>query len=353
MSTERDGAPGLRRLVIWMHSDRYPAWRIPEGLVRDLRAEAGDGWEVEAVRVPAFAGGDGAGRAPGEVLAAAAEAEVYFGFGIPPEILEAAPRLRWAHSGAAGVRGSLHPGMCASDVVLTNSAGVYAAPLAEWAIAAMLHFARGFDLAISRGRDGGWPYDAMAGPASPLRELAGSLVVVVGYGGIGRAVGMRAAALGARVWAVRAHPDRAPLPEAERRLGPDELDAALEVADWVVLAAPETARTTASFGADRLARMRPEAVLINLSRGGIVDEAALADALRADALRGAALDVFREEPLPSGSPLRELENVLITPHAGSITPRFWERQGALMLRNLGHWKAGRPLENRVDKERGY
>jgi len=336
-----------------MHSDRYPAWRIPETLVEELRAEAGDEWSVEALRVPAFAGGDGAGRAPGDVLAAVADAEVYFGFGIPSEILEAAPRLRWAHSGAAGVRGTLYPAMRSSAVVLTNSAGVYADPLAEWAIAAMLHFARGFDLAIAGGRDGGWPYEVMAGAGSPLRELAGSLVGVIGYGGIGRAVGMRAAALGARVWAVRAHPDRQPLPEVERRLGPDGLDEVLEAADWVVLAVPETARTTAWLGPERLARMRPGAVLMNLSRGGIVDEAALADALRAGALRGAALDVFREEPLPSGSPLRGLDNVLITPHTGSITPRFWERQGALMLRNLGHWKAGRPLENRVDKERGY
>ena len=353
MSTEPRGAPDARRLVIWMHSDRYPAWRIPEALVEALRAAAGEEWSVEALRLPAFAGGDGAGRPPPLVLAAVAGAEVYFGFGVPAEIVEAAPRLRWAHSGAAGVRGSLHPSMRASDVVLTNSAGVYADPLAEWAIGAMLHFARGFDLAIAGARDGGWPYDPMAGARSPLRELAGSLVVVVGYGGIGRAVGMRAAALGARVWAVRAHPDREPLPEVERRLGPDHLDEALVAADWLVLAVPETARTTAWFGAPQLARMRPGAVLMNLSRGGIVDEAALAEALRTGALRGAALDVFGEEPLPPGSPLRELENVLITPHAGSITPRFWERQGALMLRNLGHWKAARPLENRVDKERGY
>lgn len=350
MSTE----PGaVRRLAVWMHSDRYPTWRIPDGLVDAIGEAAGPDWEVEAVRVPALSGGDGGGGAPPEVLAAVADAEVYFGFGITPEMLAAAPRLRWAHSGAAGVRGSLSPAMRDSDVVLTNSAGVYADPLAEWAIAAMLFFARGLDLAVAGARGGGWPYDAMAGEGSPLRELAGSVVAIVGYGGIGRAVGMRAAALGMRVWALRARPGRAPLPEAERQLGPEALDDALGAADHVVLALPETSRTTALIGARELARMRPGAVLLNLSRGGIVDEAALADALRAGALRGAALDVFREEPLPPESPLRELDNVLITPHTGSITPRFWERQGALMLRNLGHWMAGRPLENRVDKERGY
>jgi phosphoglycerate dehydrogenase-like enzyme len=347
------GPDGRRRLVIWMHSDRHPTWRIPDGLVEAIRETAGPDWSVEAIRVPAFSGGDGAGRAPAPVLAAVAEAEVYFGFGITPEIFGASPRLRWAHSGAAGVRGSLFPAMREADVVLTNSAGVYADPLGEWAIATMLHFARGFDLAIAGNRNGGWPYEALAGERSPLRELAGGLVAVVGYGGIGRAVGMRAAALGMRVWAVRARPGRTPLPEVERQLGPEALCEALEAADFVILALPETSDTKDLLGARELARMRPDAVLMNLSRGGIVDEAALADALRAGALRGAALDVFREEPLPPESPLRELDNVLITPHTGSITPRFWERQGALMLRNIGHWKAGRPLENRVDKERGY
>mgnify|MGYP001556010218 FL=1 len=99
--------------------------------------------------------------------------------------------------------------------------------------------------------------------------------------------------------------------------------------------------------------MRPYALLLLLSRGGIVDLSELAEALGKGELRGAALDGFRTEPRPLDSPLRALGNVLITPHAGSISPRFWDRQGALMRRNFEHWRAGRPLENQVDKERGY
>ncbi|MBK5098385.1 MAG: D-2-hydroxyacid dehydrogenase, partial [Gemmatimonadetes bacterium] len=116
---------------------------------------------------------------------------------------------------------------------------------------------------------------------------------------------------------------------------------------------PETAATTQLIGPAEFASMRPDAVLLNLSRGGIVDEAALSEALGNGELRGAALDVFRTEPLPPDSPLRAHGNVLITPHAGSISPRFWDRQGALMRRNFEHWRSGRPLENQVDKERGY
>lgn len=342
-----------RNLLIWMHSDRYPAWRIPDQLVEDLQADGADEWNVRAIRVPADASGDGPASAPADVLDAIGEAEVYFGYGITPELLEAAGRLKWFHSGAAGVGGSLRAGVGDRDLVMSNSAGIYAEPLAEWAIGAMLYFARGFDIAGAEVPRGGWPYEAMAGDSSPLRELAESTVAIVGYGGIGRAIGMRAKALGMNVLAIRAHPDRTLMPEVNLTLGPEDLEAALAAADYLILSLPETAVTTQLIGPAELAAMRPDAVLLNLSRGGIVDEAALAEALGKGELRGAALDVFRTEPLPPDSPLRALGNVLITPHAGSISPRFWDRQGALMRRNFEHWRAGRPLDNQVDKERGY
>ena len=348
-----DGEASRRTLLIWMHSDRYPAWRIPDGIVAQLAADGGEEWDVRAIRVPADASGDGPASAPSEVLEAIGAAEVYFGYGIAPELLNAAGRLRWFHSGAAGVGGSLRAGMRETDVAMTNSAGIYAEPLAEWAIGAMLYFGRGFDIAVSGMEEGGWPYGSMAGTGSPLRELAGSTVAIVGYGGIGRAIGMRAKALGMNVVAVRAHPGRTLLPEVDRELAADELESALAAAHYVVLSLPETAVTTQLIGSAQLATMRPDAVLLNLSRGGIVDEAALSEALGTGALRGAALDVFRTEPLALDSPLRAHGNVLITPHAGSISPRFWDREGALMRRNFEHWRAGRPLENQVDKERGY
>ena len=333
-----------RLLLVWMHSDSVPGWRIPDELVEALRDELGTDWTVRAVRESASASGDGVRETPSAVLEGIDGAEVYFGFGISPELFAAARRLRWVHSAAAGVRATLFPAMRASDVVLTNSAGVYADPLAEWTIGAMFHFARGF---------GGWPHEELTAEGGPLRELAGSTVAVIGYGGIGRAIGMRAKALGMRVLAVRARPGRTLLPEADEVHGPGAVSALLPRCDYVVLALPETAETSGSFDRAMLARMRPDAVLLNVSRGGIVDEAALAEALRGGALRGAALDVFRTEPLPADSPLRRLPNALTTPHAGAVSPRFWERQGALMIRNVRRYVAGEPLENRVDKERGY
>jgi phosphoglycerate dehydrogenase-like enzyme len=193
----------------------------------------------------------------------------------------------------------------------------------------------------------------MAATGHPQTEVSGSTVGIVGYGGIGKAIGRRARALGMRVLAVRSRAD-ASLPDgADEVFGPADLDTVLERSDHLVLSLPETASTTGLIGASELARMRSGSVLLNLSRGGIVDEDALAEALGSHRIRGAALDVFREEPLPADSPLWTLDNVLITPHAGAISPRFWERQTELMVRNIGHYLSGGRMENVVDKMRGY
>lgn len=342
-----------RRLVVWMHSDRYPTWSMPDSTATTVQEALGPGWVVESVHEPTFAGGDGSKAVPAAVIEAIEKAEIYFGWGIARELFLAAEGLRWVHSGAAGTRGSLFPEMRDSDVILTNSAGVYAEPLAEWTIAAMAYFGRGLDVAVAARTGESWPYDGMAAHGHPLRELAGSTVAVIGYGGIGRAIGKRAAALGMRVIAGFSTDGR-PVPEdAAATFGPAGLHAALAESHYVVLSLPETPVTTGLIGTGELEQMRPDAVLMNLSRGGIVDEDALVDALRSGGIRGAALDVFREEPLPTESPLRDLDNVLITPHAGSVSPRFWERQTDLMVENIGHYLAGGRMRNVVDKERGY
>jgi phosphoglycerate dehydrogenase-like enzyme len=342
-----------RRLVVWMCSDRFPTWSMPDSTVEAIEAALGPGWEVDAVPEPTFAGGDGSRTIPPAVLDSVADAEIYFGWGITRELFLAAGCLRWVHSGAAGARASLFAEMLDSEVILTNSAGVYAEPLAEWAVAAMSYFSRGLDIAMAGRAGRGWPYEEMAAFGHPLREMAGSTVVVIGYGGIGRAIGRRARALGMRVVAGRSRPGQ-PVPEgAEATFGPEELHTALAEAHYVVLSLPETPGTTGLIGREELARMRPEGVLLNLSRGGIVDEDALVDALRSRGIRGAALDVFREEPLPDDSPLWALDNVLLTPHAGAISPGFWGRETDLMVRNIGHYLCGGSMENVVDKRRGY
>jgi len=342
-----------RKLVAWMHSDRYPTWSMPEATVRALQDALGPGWLAEAVREPTFAGGDGSREVPEAVLSAVTDAEIYIGFGISPRLFSAASHLRWVHSAAAGARASLFPAMRESDVLFTNSAGVYGEPLAEWAMAAVLYFGRAFDVASRGKRDHRWPYDEMAGFGHPQREVAGSVIGIVGYGGIGRAVGRRARALGMRVLAMRSRKPASPPHGVEEIFGPEGLDELLSRSDYVVLSLPETASTSGLIGPAELARMGAESVLLNLSRGGIVDEDALVSALESGVVRGAALDVFQCEPLPADSPLWTLDNVLITPHSGAISPRFWERETDLIVRNIGHYLAGGRMENLVSKTRGY
>lgn len=339
------------RLVVWIHSPRYPTWSIPADTLRRLRDIAGPDWEVESIQIEAMASGDGVGSVPEPVLAAVEDAEIYFGFGIPDDVVRRGDDLRWVHSAAAGVRTSLEGPLGDADVLFTNSAGVYGPPLAEWAIGAMLYFSRGFDIAAAS--DDPWPYDAFAATGTPLRELNGSRVTVIGYGGIGAEIGRRAHALGMRVTAVRAHPDRPSGEEVDRVLGSDELADAVADAHYVVLALPETAGSVGLIDAGVIAELRPDGVLLNLARGSLVDEPALVEALSQGRLRGAALDVFTTEPLTSDSPLLGLPNVLVTPHAGSVSPRFWERQSDLMADNLARYLRGESLVNLVDRDRGY
>jgi phosphoglycerate dehydrogenase-like enzyme len=158
-----------------------------------------------------------------------------------------------------------------------------------------------------------------------------------------------------RVWALRrSEPAESERPEeVEWVSGVSGLDELLRQSDYVVLTVPETSETTGLIGERELALMQRTAVLINVARGRILDEEALAAALKAGRLRGAGLDVFRQEPLPPDSPLWELDNILITPHIGGTSQRFWDRQTELMIRNIGNYLAGFPLENLVDKRLGY
>lgn len=342
-----------RKLVLWMYAPDQPMWSAPEATIARLRETLEPEWEVAEVREPVRAMGDGAAHAPDGLLREIAAAEVYCGFGLPEEAFRRAEELRWIHTAAAGVSGILYPALRESDVALTNAAGVYAEPMAEHAVAAMLHFARALDHAVAAGARREWARDRMAGRGSPIRELAGSRVGVAGYGGAGGVVGRRAAALGTEVWGLRRSPGEEPPPEVGRMLGPEGMEELAAASDYLVITLPETRATREAVGERVLEALGPEGVLVNLARGEVVDEEALVRALREDRIRGAALDVFREEPLPPSSPLWSLDRVLVTPHTSGVSPRVWDRQTDLILENVRRYLAGEPLLNEVDKERGY
>jgi len=342
-----------RRLVVDLAASSRNWALTPEGEARLLR-EAPPGWRVHVVHAPTSSDGDGPPRPSEEVMRAVREAEVYFGFGIPRPLFLEAKRLRWVHSAAAGVGSALYPEMVASDVLFTNSAGVHATPIAEYVVAGVLHFLRGLDVAIDQQRRGEWNKAPFVALDSVLREMDTVRALIVGVGGLGGATAERLSALGARCTGVRRRVTVHAPPGFHRIVGLDAFDAELPSHDVLVLAAPLTPETEGLLSAERLDRLPPVAIVVNVSRGAMLDEAALAERLGSGRLRGAVLDVFRDEPLAPTSPLWQLRQVLLTPHVSPVSPgRFWPRQLDLFLENWQRYREGQRLKNLVDKQAGY
>ena len=348
-------------------NDRRPAWSLPPWVAGEIREALPQGWTLQVMETEADGSGDGIESLSTELLEAVAEAEIYLGYGVPAALIRGATRLKWAHSGAAGVGGSLSSDMLESPVVFTNSKGIHGPPMGDTALAMILHFSRGLDFGVTNKAEGSWNTDPFYREDHPLTEMAFSTIGVFGFGGVGRQVAKRGLALGARVLAF----DRGPQafhdpgrmaqgsevhpqdPCLETLHGKGGFQRLLGESDFLVLTAPETPETRGVFDGPALARMKPTAVLINLSRGCLVAEDALVEALQAGCLRGAGLDVFLAEPLASGHPLWDLPNVILTPHVSAVTRGFWRRQTDLILENLRRYFSGEALLNLVDKRAGY
>jgi phosphoglycerate dehydrogenase-like enzyme len=260
--------------------------------------------------------------------------------------------LRWVHCPAAGVGHMLYPEMVESGVTITNGRGTSADTIAEHVLAVVLALFRRLPVAHTRQTQHAWAQDEIASPPGN-RTIAGSQVLMVGLGRIGVATATRLTALGATVTGIRRRRDAAPVPGVESVHPPEALHQLLPDADVVVLAAPQTMTTKGLIGEAELARMKRDAVLVNVSRGSLIDEDALVQALRSGALAGAALDVFRHEPLGSDDPMWDVPNLLITPHVSGFRRDHWDAAVALFVENRRRFAAGEPLLNVVDKTAGY
>jgi phosphoglycerate dehydrogenase-like enzyme len=261
-------------------------------------------------------------------------------------LLAAAPRVRWVHSRSAGVENLLFPALVEGEVELTNARGAYSRSLAEWVMAAVLFFAKDLRRLVRSQAEGRWdPFDP--------EEVAGRTLGIVGYGDIGRAVARQAHALGMTVSALRRRAGGAGDGLADEVVGPERLLDLVRRSDYVVVAAPITPDTRGLVGRDAIAAMKPTAVLVNVGRGPVVDEAALLEALQAGRIRGAALDVFDKEPLPEGHPFYRLDNVLLSPHSADQVAGWRESAVDVFVDHVRRYRRGEPLPNQVDKARGY
>ncbi|MDB4900069.1 MAG: D-isomer specific 2-hydroxyacid dehydrogenase NAD-binding protein [Gemmatimonadetes bacterium] len=342
-----------RRLVVDLTA-KSENWALhPDGEAR-LRDEAPAGWAIEVVRSLTSSDGDGPPRSSDESLRAIVGAEIYFGFGFTADLFAAQRRLRWIHSAAAGVGNVLNTPVATSDIVVTNSAGIHGPPIGEFVVAGILHFMRGLDVAIAQQRQGIWSKAFFVAEGSPMRELSDSRVLIVGTGGLGGEAARRLTALGAQCIGVRRRPELGTPQGFARVVGMGELDQELPRADVVVLAAPLTSDTAELLTGERLRRLPRHAIVVNVARGALLDEEALADLLEQGRLRGAVLDVFRAEPLATTSRLWHLPSALVVPHVSPVSPgRFWPRQLDLFLDNWRRYVSGEPLRNLVDKQAGY
>jgi glyoxylate/hydroxypyruvate reductase len=282
-------------------------------------------------------------------LAHLREADILFDFDwlAPERLLEQAPRLRWVQGTSAGIGERLRrAGLIDSDLLFTTAAGVHGAPLAEFAILGLLYFYRDVPRLQRMQRAQRWE-------RYTNRELAGRRALVVGLGAVGQTIAQRLAAHGLEVWGAR-RTREAPLPDGVSRVLPlTDLASVLGGVDALILACPLTPETRGLIGASELAAMPEGALLVNVARGAVVDERALVEALRSRRLGGAALDVTEIEPLPEGSPLWDLPNVLISPHSASTVEAENGRIVDIFLANLQRYLEGLPLINRFERTRGY
>jgi len=281
------------------------------------------------------------------------DAEILFAISLGPDQLAAAPKLRWIHAPSAAVHHLLFAELTHSDVVVTNSREVHGTVVAEHVMGLIFALAKKIPQAVRLQQKHAWGQETMWNDGPHPREIAGATLGLIGVGSIGGRVAEMASALGMRVLAVREHVEKGRPAGVEAVFPASALDEVLRQSDFVVLAAPLISATRGLIDADRLAAMKPDAYLINVGRGEQVDEAALLEALRARRIAGAALDVFQREPLPDDSPLWSVENLLITPHTGSITEKLWHRHYELFSDNLRRYVAGEPLRFMVDKRKGY
>lgn len=291
------------------------------------------------------------GDSPQDFSGTAGNVEVIFNWSgsllLLRDVFLMSPRLRWIHSRSAGLEQSLFPELTGTQVILTNASGVFSASLGEFALAAILYFAKDFRRMIRNQQAGRWEqFD--------VSMISGQTLGIVGYGSIGHAVAVRARALEMKVLALKRLVSISEAdPLVDRFFASDQRLEMLSQCDYVVVTLPLTKQTKGLIGESEFSVMKKNSVIINVGRGPTIDERAMIMALAEHRIRGAALDVYDHEPLPKAHPLYSLENVLLSPHCADHTSDWLDNSMRFFLTQFERFKRGDVLLNIVDKARGY
>ena len=281
-----------------------------------------------------------------------ANCDVAYTWIMSPQEVAKAEQLRWVHTSAVAVETLALTELFARGVIVSNSRGVQATPIAEHVLAVMLALAKRLPAILEAQRDHRWVQNDLVGDRLPWL-LRGRTLGVIGVGTIGSEVALLGKAFGMHVLGMRRRAGRDRVPGVDELLSYSELDLLLARADVIVIAAPLTPETTNMIGARQIARMKRGAVLINVGRARIVDHVALTEALRTGHVGGAALDVFHEEPLPAGDPLWSAPNAILTPHTSGFRQGHWDEVIDLFAENLERFRRGEEVRFRVDPALGY
>jgi phosphoglycerate dehydrogenase-like enzyme len=290
------------------------------------------------------------GRDPAAFASAVNEPVVILAWSGPKKVLREVflmcKDVRWVHSRSAGLDNVLFPELIASDVPLTNGRGVFSQSLGEFALAAILYFAKDFRRMLRNQMAGVWEqFD--------VEEIDTQTVGIVGYGDIGRAVAKRVHPMGMQVLATKRHAPPGSDPNVDQFYKPEDLMEMLGRCDYVVVSLPLTPETHHMISDAPFVAMKPTTMIINVGRGPVIDEAAMVRALTAKRIKGAGLDVFEVEPLPPGDPMYKLENVLLSPHCADHTKEWLNQAMRFFLEQDRRFANGEPLENVVNKSLGY
>lgn len=279
------------------------------------------------------------------------EADILVSFSITPENFKIAKNLRWIHLAVAGVDESVFPELLKSKVIITACKGMHSHTISEHILGMMLCFAKVIHLSSVRKVQRTWGFNEVM---KQRFELKGKTLGVIGLGGIGLELARKSKCLGMQVIGMKNRLRRAERIKYVDKLFPKEkLSELLTLSDFVALCLPLTDQTFHLIGEKELGLMKSSAYIINTSRGKIIDEKALIDALENKRIAGAGLDVFEEEPLSQSSRLYDLENVIITPHVAGTMTDYFQKVARILKENLKRYLSGKKMINLVDKKLGY
>ncbi len=309
---------------------------VDEALLARIHETAGPGTRIQIADTP------------GEAIEAMEDVEVVLGV-ITPAMFARARRLRWVHAITSGADAYLFPEMVGSDVLLSGDKGLVGSHLADHTFAHLLALSRRLGRAV---QDGPRSWEHRVAYRAEEFELEGCTMGIVGFGGTGRAIARRAVGFGMRCIAVDCDPVP-PTAEVSEVWGSERLDELFHVSDVVASGLPLTPDTRGLFGKRAFGLMKPSAILVNVTRGEVVDADALVAAIHAKQIAGAGLDVAPVEPLPADHPLWTTPNVIMTPHTAGASQFRIPRNMDRFCRNLAHFRAGEPLEGLIDKVRGF